>query len=67
VPDVSSSAPGVVRVRAALDVHKRTIVCASQCDDPRAGELKVQEVPNRERALRALIRRLGGSEGLVVC
>jgi hypothetical protein len=63
VPDVSSSAPGVVRMRAALDVHKRTIVCASQSDDPRAGELKVQEIPNTERALRALVRRLGGSEG----
>ena len=67
MPDVSSNAPGVVRMRAALDVHKRTIVCASQPDDPRAGELRLQEIPNTERALRALIRRLGGAEGLVVC
>jgi transposase len=54
-------------MRAALDVHKRTIVCASQPDDPRAGELKLQEIPNTERALRALVRRLGGPDGLVVC
>jgi transposase len=67
VPDVSSNAGGVVRMRAALDVHKRTIVCASQPDDPRAGELKLQEIPNSERALRALVRRLGGADGLVVC
>ena len=67
MPDVSSNATGVVRMRAALDVHKRTIVCASQPDDPRAGELKLQEIPNTERALRALVRRLGGPDGLVVC
>lgn len=67
MPDVSSNAPGEVRMRAALDVHKRTIVCASQPDDPRAGELKLQEIPNTERAIRALVRRLGGREGLVVC
>jgi transposase len=67
VPDVSSNARGEVRVRAALDVHKRTIVCASQPDDPRAGELKLQEIPNTERAIRGLVRRLGGPGGLVVC
>jgi transposase len=57
----------VVRLRAALDVHKRTIVCACQPDDPRAGELWLQEIPNTERAIRALVKRLGGPEGLVVC
>jgi transposase len=67
VPDVSSNAPGEVRMRAALDVHKRTIVCASQPDDPRAGELLVQEIPNTERAIRGLVRRLGGPDSLVVC
>jgi transposase len=67
VPDVSSNAPAAVRMRAAFDLHKRTIVCASQPDDPRAGELRVQEVPNTERAIRALVKRLGGAEGLVVC
>jgi transposase len=67
VPDVSSNAPGVVRMRAALDVHKRTIVCACQPDDPRAGEVWLQEIPNAERAIRALVKRLGGPEGLAVC
>jgi len=67
VPDVSSNAPVEVRMRAALDVHKRTIVCASQPDDPRAGGLELQEIPNTERAVRALVRRLGDAEGLVVC
>jgi transposase len=67
MPDVSSNAPGEVRMRAALDVHKRTIVCASCPDDPRLGELELQEIPNTERALRRLIERLGGAEGLIVC
>lgn len=67
MPDVSSNAPAQVRMRAALDVHKRTIVCARQPDDPRAGELRVEEIPNSERAVRALVRRLGGPDGLVVC
>ena len=68
MPDVSSNAtPGEVRVRAALDVHKLTIVCASQSDDPRAGELRVEEIPNTERAVRGLVKRLGGPAGLVVC
>jgi transposase len=66
VPDVSSNAPGEVRMRAALDVHKRTIVCASQPDDPRA-DLRLEEIPNAERALRGLVKRLGGPAGLVVC
>src|SRR5205823_10064406 len=66
VPDVISSAPAAVRMRAALDVHKRTIVCASQPDDPRA-ELRLEEIPNTERALRGLVKRLGGPGGLVVC
>ena len=67
MPDVNSNAPGQVRMRAALDVHKRTIVCASAPDDPRAGGLKLEEIPNTERALRALVKRLGGAEGLAVC
>lgn len=67
MPDVSSKAPVDVRMRAALDVHKRTIVCASCPDDPRSGELKLEEIPNTERALRALVKRLGGPDGLAVC
>jgi transposase len=67
MPDVSSNAPVEVRMRAALDVHKRSIVCASCPDDPRVGDLKLEEIPNTERALRALVKRLGGPEGLAVC
>jgi transposase len=67
MPDVSSNAPAEVRMRAALDIHKRSIVCAAAADDPRAGELKLEELPNTERALRGLVKRLGGPEGLVVC
>jgi transposase len=67
MPDVNSNAPVDVRMRAALDVHKLTIVCASQPDDPRAGELRLEEIPNTERALRALVKRLGGPDGLAVC
>src|SRR5436309_13994128 len=52
-------------MRAALDVHKRTIVCAAQPDDPRA-ELRLEEIHNTARAVRGLVRRLGGPEGLVV-
>ena len=35
MPDVSSTAPAVVRMRVALDVHKRSIVCASAAADRR--------------------------------
>jgi transposase len=57
----------VVHTRAAPDDHERTIVCASQPDDPRAGELELQEIRNTDRAVRALVRRLGGPDGLAVC
>lgn len=63
MPSGRSSACGSA---ASLDVHKRTIVRASQPDDPRAGELRLQEVPNTERAIRGLVGRLGGPEGLVI-
>ena len=53
MPDVRSNAPAVVRMRAALDVHKRSIVCASQPDDPRTGELRIEEIPNSEGAIRS--------------
>jgi transposase len=67
MPDVSSNAPADVRMRAALDIHKLTIVCASCPDDPRSGEPGLEEIPNTERALRALVKRLGGPGGLAVC
>jgi transposase len=67
MPDVSSIAPADVRMRAALDVHKRSIVAAAEPEDPREGGLELVEIPNTERALRRLVKRLGGPEGLVVC
>jgi hypothetical protein len=43
------------------------LVCASQPDDPRAGELRLEDIANIERALRELVKRLGGPDGPVVC
>src|ERR1044071_5111441 len=54
-------------MRAALDVHTRTIVCAAQPDDPRAGDLRLEQIPNTERAIRGLVKRRGGAGALVVC
>jgi hypothetical protein len=51
VPDVGPNAAGVVRMRAALDVHERTIVCASRPDDARARAVRVEEIPNTERTV----------------
>jgi transposase len=67
MPDVSSIAPARVRIRAALDVHKRSIVAAAEPEDPRDGGPELVEIPNTERALRRLVKRLGGPEGLAVC
>ena|SRR5215218_2380259 len=67
MPDVITTAPADVRIRCALDVHKRSIVAASEPEDPRDGGLELVEIPNTERALRRLVKRLGGHEGLVVC
>lgn len=67
MPDVTSMAPSKVRMRCALDVHKRSIVAAYEPEDPREGGLELIEIPNSERALRRLIRRLGGPQGLIVC
>jgi transposase len=67
MPDVTSTAPSKVRMRCALDVHKRSIVAAYEPEDPRDGALELIEIPNTERALRRLVRRLGGPEGLAVC
>jgi transposase len=67
MPDVTSTAPSEVRIRCALDIHKRSIVAASEPEDPREGGLELIEIPNTERAMRRLVRRLGGPQGLVVC
>jgi transposase len=65
MPDVSSNAPADVRLWVALDAHKLSIVAAVL--PPVGGEPVVQRIETTERAVRRLIERLGGPEGLAVC
>jgi hypothetical protein len=64
MPDVSSTAPAQVRLWVALDVHKHSIVAATLPASGGASELV--RIENTERAIRRLIERLGGPEGLAV-
>jgi transposase len=64
MPDVSSTAPAEVRLWVALDVHKHSIVAATL--PPMGGAPDVQRIEHTERAIRRLIDRLGGPEGLAV-
>jgi transposase len=64
VPDVSSHAPADVRLWVALDVHKLSIVAATL--PPAGGQPEVQRIETTERAIRRLIGRLGGADGLAV-
>jgi transposase len=65
MPDVSSIAPAQVRTWVALDVHKLSIVAAAL---PAAGGApELVQIDNSERAIRRLIKRLGGPAGLAVC
>jgi transposase len=65
VPDVSSTAPAEVRLWIALDVHKFSIVAAVL--PPSGGQPEVHRIETTERAIRRLIDRLGGPDGLAVC
>ena len=65
MPDVSSIAPAQVRTWVALDVHKLSIVAATL--PPASGAPEVVQIENTERAIRRLIKRLGGPDGLAVC
>ena len=65
MPDVSSSAPADVRLWVALDAHKLSIVAATL--PASGGAPEVIEIENTARAVRRLIGRLGGPEGLAVC
>lgn len=65
MPDVSSIAPTDVRLWVALDVHKLSIVAATL--PPSGGAPEVVRIETTERAIRRLIDRLGGPEGLAVC
>ena len=64
MPDVRSCAPDLVRWWVALDVHKLSIVAAVL--PPAGGRPEVVELENTPRALRRLVGRLGGPEGLAV-
>ena len=64
MPDVSSTAPEQVRLWVSLDVHKHSIVAAML--PPVGGRVELQRIENTERAVRRLIDRLGGPEGLAV-
>jgi transposase len=65
VPDVSSIAPTDVRLWVALDVHKLSIVAAVL--PPAGGRPEVMRIETTEKAIRRLIDRLGGPDGLAVC
>jgi transposase len=65
VSHVSSPDPARVRTWLALDVHKLSIVAGVLPDAGAAPEIIQTE--NTERAVRRLVARLGGREGLSVC
>jgi transposase len=66
VPDVSSNAfAKTARVWVALDVHKNAITAGSLSPD--GGEVELAQIENSEKAIRRLIGRFGGPEGLAVC
>lgn len=65
MPDVSSTAPADVRLWAALDVHKLSIVAATL--PPAGGQPEIHRIETTERAIRRFIERLGGPQGLALC
>jgi transposase len=65
MPDVSSTAPTEVRLWVALDVHKLSIVAAVL--PPAGGTPELSRIETTPAAIRRLIARLGGPQGLAVC
>lgn len=65
MPDVISNAPADVRLWVALDVHKLSIVAGVLPSG--GGQPEVQQIETTRTAIRRLIDRLGGPEGLAVC
>jgi transposase len=65
MPDVSSNAPADVRLWVALDAHKLSIVAATL--PVSGGTPEVIEIENSAKAIRRLVGRLGGPDGLAVC
>ena len=64
MPDVSSTAPAEARMWVAIDQHKLSLVAATS--PASAGQPEVVRVENTERAIRRVIERLGGPDGLAV-
>jgi transposase len=65
VPDVIPSIqPADVRLWVALDVHKFSIVAAVL--PPSGGSPELTRIETTERAIRRLVERLGGPQGLAV-
>jgi len=65
MPDVSSTAPVLVTTWVAIDQHKLSLVAGIL--PASGGTLEVVRVENTERAVRRLVDKLGGPEGLAVC
>jgi transposase len=66
VADVSSNASAnTTRVWVALDVHKNAITAGVLPAE--SGQVELAQLENSEKAIRRLIGRLGGPEGLAVC
>ena len=66
MPDVIASlAPADVRLWVSFDVHKFSIVAATL--PPAGGRPEVCRIETTEKAIRRLIGRLGGPDGLAVC
>ena len=65
MPDVSFNQPADVRLWVALDVHKFSIVAATL--PPTGRQPWVQRIETTRVAIRRLIDRLGGPQGLAVC
>jgi transposase len=65
MPDVSSIAPADVRLWVAFDVHKLSIVAATLPSS--GGKPEVCRIETTEKAIRRLVDRLGGPDGLAVC
>ena len=66
IPDVSSNVSAkTTRVWVALDVHRNGIT-AGLLLPAEGGQLELAELENSEKAIRRLVGRLGGREGLSV-
>ena len=65
MPDVSSTAPAVVKCWVALDVHKNSIVAAML--PASGGSPQLAQVETTERAMRRFVRGLGDPGTIALC